>query len=62
MRRPIQNHLASEVYDPFAGLGTILIAAEQLARRCFAMEIEPTYVQIAIDRWEAFTGQTATTV
>ena len=48
--------------DPFAGSGTTLIAAEQLGRRCVAIEIEPRYVQIAIDRWEAFTGQTAVAV
>ncbi len=57
MRRPMQNHLASDVYDPFAGSGTTLIAAEQLGRRCFALEIEPTYVQVILDRWAAFTGQ-----
>jgi DNA modification methylase len=62
MRRPMQNHLASDVYDPFAGSGTSLIAAEQLGRRCFAIEIEPRYMQIAIDRWEGFTGQTAVKV
>jgi hypothetical protein len=62
MRRPMQNHLPSDVYDPFAGSGTTLIAAEQLGRRCLAIEIEPRYVQIAIDRWEAFTGQTAVKV
>jgi DNA modification methylase len=62
MRRPMQNHVASDVYEPFAGSGTTLIAAEQLGRRCLALEIEPCYVQIAIDRWEAFTGQTAAKV
>jgi DNA modification methylase len=59
MRRPMQNHVAADVYDPFAGSGTTLIAAEQLGRSCFAMEIEPRYVQIAMDRWETFTGQRA---
>ena len=48
-----------DVYDPFCGSGTTLIACEQLTRRCFAMEIEPAYVQVAIDRWEAFTNQKA---
>lgn len=46
-------------YDPFCGGGTTLIAAEQLDRRCYAIEIEPTYCQVTIDRWEAFTGQKA---
>jgi DNA modification methylase len=59
MRRPMQNHEASDVYEPFCGSGTTIIAAEQLARRCFAIEIEPRYVQVAIDRFEAFTGSTA---
>jgi DNA modification methylase len=59
MARPMRNHDAAEVYEPFSGSGTSLIAAEQLGRRCFAIEIEPQYVQVAIDRWEAFTGQQA---
>jgi DNA modification methylase len=59
MRRPLQYHDFPTVYEPFAGSGTTLIAAEQLGRRCFAIEIEPAYVQIAIDRWEGFTGQRA---
>lgn len=62
MRRPMQNHVATDVYEPFAGSGTTLIAAEQLGRRCFAIEIEPRYVQIAIDRWEAFTGRASTQI
>jgi DNA modification methylase len=57
MRRPMQNHVSADVYDPFAGSGTTLIAAEQLGRRCFAIEIEPVYVQVILDRWAAFTGQ-----
>ena len=47
------------VLDPFAGSGTAILAAEQLDRRCYAIEIEPTYCQVTIDRWEAFTGKTA---
>lgn len=58
---PIRNHLAPGelCYDPFAGSGTTLIAAERLGRRCYAMEIDPRYVQLAIERWAAFTGGTA---
>ncbi len=58
---PIRNHLrAGElVYDPFAGSGTCVVAAETLSRRCLAMEIDPRYVQVTIERWQAFTGQTA---
>ena len=59
MARPMRNHEASTVYDPFCGSGTSLIAAEQLGRTCYAIEIEPGYCQIAIDRWQNFTGQTA---
>jgi DNA modification methylase len=62
MARPMRNHLIREVYDPFVGSGTSLIAAEMLRLRCFALEIEPRYVQVAIDRWEAFTGQKARAV
>lgn len=47
------------IYDPFAGSGTTVIAAEQLGRRCYAIEIEARYVQVAIERWQAFTGQKA---
>ena len=43
-------------YEPFAGSGSQLIAAEQLDRTCYAMEIEPRYVDIAIARWEQYTG------
>jgi DNA modification methylase len=59
MRRPMQNHEAADIYEPFGGSGTTILAAEQLGRRCVAIEIEPRYVQVAIDRWEAFTGLTA---
>ena len=58
MARPLRNH-AGDVYDPFVGSGTTIIAAEQLGRRCFAMEIDPVYVQMAIERWQNFTGRQA---
>ena len=61
MRKPIENHEPCEVYDPFCGSGTTIIAAEQLGRKCYAIEIEPSYCQVTIDRWEAFTGKQATT-
>lgn len=47
------------VYDPFVGSGTTIIAAEQLGRRCLAMEIDHRYARAAIDRWQAFTGKQA---
>ncbi|MFH1574548.1 MAG: DNA modification methylase [Acidobacteriota bacterium] len=47
------------IFDPFLGSGTTLIAAEQLGRRCFGMEIEPRYCDVIVKRWEEFTGQKA---
>jgi DNA modification methylase len=56
---PIIKHLqAGEIaYEPFAGSGPQFIAAEQLDRRCFGLEIVPAYCQLILDRWSAFTGQ-----
>jgi DNA modification methylase len=60
MARPLRNHLnIHALYDPFLGSGTSLIAAEQYRVAGLAMELEPQYVQMAIDRWEAFTGARA---
>ena len=47
------------VYEPFAGSGSTLIAAETLGRRCYALEIDPAYAQVTIERWQAFTGAEA---
>lgn len=47
------------IVEPFDGSGTTIIAAEQLGRKCYAMERDPKYVDLAIDRWEKFTGQKA---
>jgi site-specific DNA-methyltransferase (adenine-specific) len=47
------------VAEPFSGSGTALLAAQQLNRRCRAMEIAPEYVDVAIQRWENFTGKKA---
>ncbi|MFA7295836.1 MAG: DNA methyltransferase [Dehalococcoidia bacterium] len=58
MERPIRNH-KGDVYEPFAGSGTTLIAAERASRACWAMELDPQYVQVCIDRWEAYTGNKA---
>lgn len=49
----------NSVLDPFGGSGTTLIACEQLGRTCYMMEIDPKYVQVIIDRWEAMTGEKA---
>ena len=45
--------------DPFCGGGTTLIAAEQSGRRCFAMDSDPVSCDLAILRWEQFTGEKA---
>ena len=47
------------VSEPFSGSGTTIIAAEQLARKCYAIEIEPRYVDVAIRRWSKLTGKDA---
>lgn len=53
------NSKAASVLDVFGGTGTTLIAAEQLNRRCFMMELDPLYCDVIIDRWEQFTGKKA---
>ena len=47
------------VLDPFAGSGTILIAAERTGRKARALEIDPNYVDVAVRRWQAYTGKSA---
>ncbi|MGC8732234.1 MAG: DNA methyltransferase, partial [Halothiobacillaceae bacterium] len=61
MRRPILNNSSpgQAVYEPFMGSGTTLIAAETTGRICFGVELNPAYVDVAIERWQAFTGQEA---
>jgi DNA modification methylase len=56
---PIANHLArgEALYDPFLGSGTAVMAAERLGRRAYALEIEPRCVQLALERWQAYTGR-----
>jgi DNA modification methylase len=44
------------VLDPFLGSGSTLIAAERVGRRCFGMDIDPTYIDVAIRRWQRHTG------
>jgi len=59
MGRPIRNHDTEFVYDPFLGSGTTLIAAEQLGRKCYGMEISPAYCDVIVKRWESLTGKQA---
>ncbi|MEA2906995.1 MAG: hypothetical protein QOI12_4382 [Alphaproteobacteria bacterium] len=62
MRRPLLNNSdrGQAVYDPFLGSGTTLIAAETIGRVCLAVELSPLYVDVAVRRWQAFTGLPAT--
>ena len=55
---PSNNH-KGDVYDPFVGSGTTIIAGEQEGRIVYAIEIAPEYVDLAVTRWEDFTGQKA---
>jgi len=47
------------VIEPFAGSGSTLIACERMKRRCFCMELVPTYCEVIINRWEKYTGKKA---
>ena len=49
----------NDVLDLFLGSGTTLIAAEQLGRKCYGMEISPAYCDVIVQRWETLTGKKA---
>lgn len=57
----IQNNTkgGDAVLDLFNGSGTTIMACEQNGRQAYCMELDPRYVDAAIDRWEKFTGQKA---
>jgi len=59
MRRPILNNSSpgQAVYEPFMGSGTTLIAAETTGRVCYGIELNPAYVDVAVERWQQFTGK-----
>ena len=59
MRRPMINNseAGQAVYEPFSGSGTTIVAAETTGRACLAMEISPAYCDVAILRWQQFTGR-----
>lgn len=61
MRLPILNNSrAGEiVYDPLLGSGTTLIAAELTERVCFAIDVDPHYVDMAVKRWQKGSGKQA---
>jgi len=62
MRRPIMNNSSpgQAVYEPFSGSGTTIIAGEMTGRHVYAIELNPAYVDVAVKRWQDFTGQKAT--
>jgi DNA modification methylase len=61
MKRPMENNSSpgQAVYEPFSGSGTTIIAAEMTGRACYAVELAPAYVDVAIQRWQEFTGERA---
>jgi len=50
------------VFEPFMGSGTTLIAAETTGRVCYGIELNPAYIDVAIERWQTFTGEGAVLV
>jgi DNA modification methylase len=61
MRRPMLNNSApgQPVYEPFSGSGTSIIAAETCGRSSLSMELDARYVDVAVTRWQDFTGEAA---
>lgn len=59
---PVRQHTrpGDVMFEPFSGSGTAIIVAEQLGRRCRAIEIQPVYIDVAIRRWQKLTGKPAT--
>ena len=62
MKRPIENNSSpgQAVYDPFLGSGTTIIAGEMTGRHVYGIELSPVYVDVIVQRWQAFTGLRAT--
>lgn len=61
MKRPILNNSSpgQAVYEPFSGSGTTILACEMTGRSCLAVELNPAYVDVAVKRWEEYTGKKA---
>jgi DNA modification methylase len=61
MRRPIINNSSpgEAIYDPFLGSGASVIAAEMTDRVCYGIELNPVFVDVAVRRWQQFTGRAA---
>jgi DNA modification methylase len=62
VERAIRNSSKSRdvVLDPFGGSGTTMIAAERCSRRARLLELDPKYVDVIVQRWQAFSGAKAT--
>jgi DNA modification methylase len=61
MRRPICNNSSpgQAIYEPFSGSGTTIMAGELTGRHIHAIELNPQYVDVTVERWQNFTGQQA---
>ena len=61
MKRPIENNSSpgQAIYEPFSGSGTTIIAGEMTGRYVYAMELSPAYCDVAVNRWQDFTGKKA---
>jgi DNA modification methylase len=59
--RPMRRHTkrSGVCFEPFCGSGSQIVAAEQTGRRCYAIELERRFVDVAVARWEQFTGKKA---
>ena len=56
MQRPVENNSkhGDAIYEPFSGSGTTIIACQITGRRCYAIELSPAYVDVAVLRWQAY--------
>lgn len=61
MKRPIENNSSpgQAIYEPFSGSGTTIIAGEMTGRHVYAIELNPAYIDVAVKRWQDFTGKEA---
>ena len=61
MKRPIENNSSpgQAIYEPFSGSGTTIIAGEMTGRHVYAVELNPAYIDVAVKRWQDFTGKEA---
>ena len=58
---PISNH-DGDVYDPFVGSGTTIIAGDQLKRKVYAMELSPNYIDVIVARYAKYKRETASSL